>query len=59
MTFSGYPELLSHAARLGDDSLRETMSSAGRTYADAHYGDPLGFVTGVSLALGAALPSHR
>jgi hypothetical protein len=59
MTFSGYPELLAAVAHLSDDSVRAAMSSRGRSYADAHYGDPQGFVDGVSRALAAAAPSQR
>jgi hypothetical protein len=52
MTFSGHPELLAAVAHLSDDSVRAAMSSHGRSYADAHYGDPQGFVDGVSRTLG-------
>jgi hypothetical protein len=59
MTFSGYPELLDGVAHLSDESVRATMSSHGRSYADAHYGDQRAFVDGVSRALGTSVPSHR
>jgi hypothetical protein len=59
MTFTGYPELLAGVAHLSDDGVRATMSSRGRTYADAHYGDQRAFVEGVSRALGTSVPHHR
>jgi hypothetical protein len=59
MTFSGYPELLAGVAHLSDETVRATMSSRGRNYADAHYGDQKAFVDGVSRALGASVPSRR
>ena len=59
MTFSGYRELLAAAAHLFDDSARAAMSACGRGYADAHYGDQLAFVDGVSRALVTSVPSHR
>jgi hypothetical protein len=59
MTFSGYADLLAGVAHLGDDPVRATMSSRGRSYADAHYGDPRAFVDSVSRALNPPVPSHR
>jgi hypothetical protein len=59
MTFSGYPELLAGVEHLSDDSVRATMSSRGRSYADAHYGDQRAFVDSVARALGTSVPSHR
>jgi hypothetical protein len=59
MTFAGYPELLAGVAHLFDDSVRAAMSSRGRRYADAHYGDQRAFVDSVSRAVGVSLPSHR
>jgi hypothetical protein len=59
MTFTGYPELLAGVAHLSDDDVRATMSSRGRTYADAHYGDQRAFVDVVSRALGTSVPRQR
>ncbi len=59
MTFSGYPELLAGVAHLFDESVRATMSSRGRSYADTHYGDQRAFVDSVARALGTSVPSHR
>ena len=59
MTFSGYPELLAGVAHLLDESVRATMSSRGRSYADTHYGDQRAFVDSVARALGTSVPSHR
>jgi hypothetical protein len=59
LIFSGYPELLASVAQLCDESVRAAMSSHGRSYADAHYGDQQAFVDGVSRALGASVASHR
>ena len=59
MTFSGYPELLAGVAQLFDESVRATMSSRGRNYADTHYGDQQAFVDSVARALGTSVPSRR
>jgi hypothetical protein len=59
MTFSGYRELLAAVSHLFNDAARATMSSCGRSYADAHYGDQQAFVDSVSRALGTSVPSQR
>jgi hypothetical protein len=59
IAFSGYRELLAGVAHLSDDAARATMSSRGRSYADARYGDQPAFVEGVAGALGTSVPSHR
>ena len=59
VTFSGYPELLAGVAHLFDESVRATMSSLGRRYADTYYGDQRAFVDSVARALGTSVPSHR
>ena len=59
IAYSGYPELLAGVAHLLDDSARATMSSRGRIYADAHYGDQRAFVDGVARTLGPSVPGHR
>jgi hypothetical protein len=59
MTFSGYRELLAGVVHLADESVRATMSSQGRRYADAHYGDQRAFVDNVARALGTSGPSPR
>jgi hypothetical protein len=59
MTFSGYAELLAAVDHLSDESVRATMSSRGRSYADARYGDPNAFVDSVSHALSRTDPIHR
>jgi hypothetical protein len=59
MTFSGYPELLAGVAHLFDESVRTTLSTRGRSYADTHYGDQRTFVDSVARALGTSVPSHR
>jgi hypothetical protein len=59
LTFSGYPDRLDGVARFFDESVRAAMSSRGRRYADAHYGDQQAFVDSVSRALGSSVPSHR
>jgi hypothetical protein len=59
MTFSGYRELLAAVAHLSDESVRASMSSGGRRYADARYGDSKAFVDSVSHALGRPDPIHR
>ena len=59
IAFSGYPELLAGVAHLFDDDVRATMSSRGRSYADARYGDQPAFVEGVAGSLGTSLPGRR
>jgi hypothetical protein len=55
MAYCGYSELLDCVTQLGDDRVRATMSSCGRDYADAHYGDQAAFVAGLTRILGAPL----
>ena len=59
MTFSGSSELLACVTRLSDDTVHDTMSSQGRSYADAQYGNQNTFVDSVSRALSAAVPGGR
>jgi len=59
MTFANVPDLLACVSRLCDETTRATMSSQGRSYADAHYGDQTSFVDSVARALGASIPSVR
>ena len=54
MTFANHAELLACIAHLSDDGVRATMSSQGRHYADARYGDQEAFVDNVASALSAA-----
>ncbi len=58
-TFADVPELLACVARLCDEPTRATMSTKGRSYADAHYGDQNYFVETVARALGAPTTSAR
>ncbi len=58
-TFATVPELLACVARLRDEPTRTTMSTAGRSYADAHYGDPQFFVESVARALAAPSTKAR
>jgi hypothetical protein len=46
-------------AHLFDESVRTTLSTRGRSYADTHYGDQRTFVDSVARALGTSVPSHR
>jgi hypothetical protein len=59
LTFSGYRELLAAVVQLSDESVRATMSSRGRHYADARYGDQKAFVASVSHALATPDPIRR
>jgi hypothetical protein len=59
LTFTGFTELLSAVDQVSDDTLRATLSSQGRHYADTHYGDQKAFVNSVSRLVGPPVPSNR
>jgi hypothetical protein len=59
MTFTGYSELLASVTHLSNETVRDAMSSDGRRYADARYGDQGFFVSSVTRALGASIPGNQ
>jgi hypothetical protein len=58
MTYTGFSDLLACVTELSDDTVRDTMSTQGRRYADTQYGDQKAFVERVSRVLGATMPTR-